>query len=174
MIEEQQVVLVDYKGNRIGLMPKTEAHVKGCLHLAFSVFIFNKKNELLLQRRASDKYHSPNLWTNTCCSHPKYGEDILSAGKRRLKEEMGIECDLKEEMNFIYKEDVGNGLIEHEFDYILIGVYDQNPNINPNEVSEFKWESIEYIKKDIIENSKNYTVWFRIIFEKFLGKGVLF
>lgn len=166
--EEELVILVDKNDQQIGLMPKLEAHEKAVLHRAFSVFIFNDKNELLLQQRASHKYHSPNLWTNTCCSHQREGESNIQAGKRRLQEEMGMECDLSEKFHFIYKAPFDNGLTEHELDHVLIGYSNVNPVINSEEVSNFKWMTINSIKNDIFENPKNYTEWFKIIFKEYL------
>lgn len=164
---EEMVILVNENDKKIGLMAKQEAHVKALLHRAFSVFIFNDKNELMLQQRAFDKYHSPGLWTNTCCSHQRDGESNIDAGKRRLKEEMGFESELKETISFIYKAPFDNGLTEHEYDHILIGFYNETPNLNPDEAANWKWMSVEDIKKDISKNPGNYTAWFKIIFEKF-------
>ena len=120
----------------------------------------------MLQQRALSKYHSPGLWTNTCCSHQREGESNIDAGKRRLMEEMGFTTELEETISFIYKAPFDNGLSEHEFDYILIGKYDGEPNINPDEVAAWKWMSLEAIKKDLQENPANYTAWFKIIFDK--------
>ena len=164
---EKKVVLVDKSGNQIGLMPKLEAHQKGILHRAFSIFLFNSKNQILLQKRSLIKYHSAGLWTNTCCSHPRDGEDIIDAGKRRLYEEMGIKTELKKEFEFTYKEVLGNEFIEHEFDHVLIGNFNGNPILNKDEVEDWKWMSLEEIKKDINENQEDYTVWFVIAFDYF-------
>lgn len=162
---EEFINLVDEKGKRIGEMEKLEAHVKGELHEAFSIFVFNENNELLLQRRALGKYHSGGLWTNTCCSHARVGEDVESAAHRRLAEEMGFDCGLKEAGIFKYRsEDVGNGLIEHEFDHIFIGnigAADIAPD--PREVAEWKWMDVDGIKSDISENPSEYTAWFKMI-----------
>ncbi len=166
-MKEELVILVDQNDNKIGLMPKMEAHEKAVLHRAFSVFVFNEKNELMLQQRALQKYHSPGLWTNTCCSHQRDGETNLEAGKRRLFEEMGFVTDLKETTSFIYKAPFDNGLTEHEFDHILVGHYEGSPNINKDEVAQWKWMDLELVKKDIIDSPENYTAWFKIIFEKF-------
>ena len=166
MIEEQ-VILVDENDNKIGLMPKLEAHEKALLHRAFSVFIFNVKNELMLQQRAMHKYHTPGLWTNTCCSHQRDGESNLEAGRRRLQEEMGFVTDLEEKTSFIYKAPFDNGLTEHEFDHVMVGYFNDDPNINPDEVVSWKWMSLEAVKADIAENPQLYTAWFKIIFEKF-------
>ena len=164
---EDLVILVDENDNQIGLMPKLEAHQKAILHRAFSVFIFNKKNELMLQKRASTKYHSPGLWTNTCCSHQRQSETNIEAGKRRLKEEMGFETELKEVTSFIYKTPFDNGLYEHEFDHVLVGYFDNDPLINLEEVEDWKWMNLEDVRADINLNPQEYTVWFKIIFDKF-------
>lgn len=163
---EEQVILVNEKDEVLGLMPKMEAHEKAKLHRAFSVFIYNNKNQLMLQQRALTKYHTPGLWTNTCCSHQRVGESNIEAGKRRLQEEMGFTTDLEETISFIYKAPFENGLTEHEFDYILVGKYNEDPNPNPAEVADWKWIDLEDIKKDIAENPSLYTAWFKIIFDK--------
>ncbi len=164
---EEKVILVNEKDEQIGLMPKLEAHEKGVLHRAFSVFIFNDNNELMLQQRALGKYHSPGLWTNTCCSHQRDGESSLDAGARRLKEEMGFTTDLKETTSFIYKAPFDNGLTEHELDHILVGLYNEEPFINKEEVASWKWMPLEEVKEDIAQNPSEYTAWFKIIFQKF-------
>ncbi|MEZ7494992.1 isopentenyl-diphosphate Delta-isomerase [Leeuwenhoekiella aequorea] len=166
-MSEELVILVDENDKEVGLMPKMEAHEKALLHRAFSVFVFNKNKELMLQRRASHKYHSPGLWTNTCCSHQRQGESNIAAGKRRLMEEMGFETNLEESISFIYKAPFDNGLTEHEFDHILLGNYEDDPNLNPEEVSEWKWMSLSDINTDMLENPDIYTEWFKIIFDKF-------
>jgi len=160
------VILVDENDNEIGVMEKLQAHQEGLLHRAFSVFIFNDKNELLLQQRALTKYHSAGLWTNTCCSHPRPNETIKDSANRRLFEEMGMSCDLTIKTNFIYKTEFENGLIEHELDYVLVGFTNQNPILNEDEVESFKWHSISDIKMDILSNPQNYTSWFKIALEK--------
>ena len=166
----EKVILVDENDNQVGVMPKLEAHQKGLLHRAFSVFIFNSKYELLLQKRASSKYHSGGLWTNTCCSHQREGENSIEAGKRRLLEEMGFETELKIITSFIYKVEFENGLTEHELDYLLIGKYLKSPVINKQEVADWKWMKVELIADDIKLNPNNYTSWFKIIFDKFQNK----
>ena len=148
-------------------MNKMEAHEKAILHRAFSVFILNDNNEVMLQQRAQHKYHSPLLWTNTCCSHQRAGETNIQAGKRRLYEEMGFEVDLKELFHFIYKAPFDNGLTEHELDHVMIGYSNSEPFINPEEVASWKWMKIEAIKDDMIQNPAEYTVWFKIIFDEF-------
>ena len=166
-MSEEKVILVDKNDNQVGLMPKLEAHEKGDLHRAFSIFIFNSKYELLLQKRASSKYHSGGLWTNTCCSHPREGEDILDAANRRLDEEMGITTSLRKVYDFIYKAELDNQLTEHEFDHVFYGVFDNDPILNKDEAEDFKWVDMETLNNDIIKNEDNYTVWFKIAFEYF-------
>ncbi len=164
---EEKVILVNKKDDQLGLMGKMEAHQKAVLHRAFSVFVFNKKGELLLQQRALDKYHSPGLWTNTCCSHQRDGESNIEAGKRRLEEEMGFSCDLEELFWFVYKASFDNGLTEHELDHVMIGYYDQDPKINKEEVASHKWMLLEDVKKDIDVHPELYTEWFKIIFKEY-------
>lgn len=166
-MKEENVILVNQNDEQIGLMPKLEAHEKAVLHRAFSVFILNNKNEIMLQQRASIKYHSPLLWTNTCCSHQREGETNIQAGSRRLFEEMGFETSLKELFHFIYKAPFDNGLTEHELDHVMIGYYNDEPKINREEVENWKWMSIENVAKDIQLQPEIYTVWFKIIFDEF-------
>ncbi len=166
-MKEEQVILVNEKDEPIGLMNKMEAHEKAILHRAFSVFILNDNNEVMLQQRAQHKYHSPLLWTNTCCSHQRAGETNIQAGKRRLFEEMGFEVELKELFHFIYMAPFDNGLTEHELDHVMIGYSNNEPAINPEEVASWKWMKIEAIKEDMIQNPADYTVWFKIIFDEF-------
>jgi isopentenyl-diphosphate delta-isomerase len=161
----EQVILVDNKDLPIGKMDKMEAHEKGLLHRAFSVFIFNSKNELLLQQRAKSKYHSGGLWTNTCCSHPRWDEENLAAAKRRLNEEMGLSCDLSYGFNFTYKADFSDGLIEHELDHVFFGSTDELPSINLEEVEGYKYMDLDTLKKDIIEHPDLYTPWLKICLE---------
>ena len=163
---KEYVILVDEQDNPIGSMEKIEAHQKALLHRAFSVFIFNNRGELMLQQRAKKKYHSPLLWTNTCCSHQKEGETSLKAGKRRLQEEMGFSCDLEEVFSFIYKAPFDNGLTEHELDHVMVGKYEEDPKINREEVEAFKWMPLKDIKKDIENKPELYTEWFKIIFRE--------
>ena len=164
---EEQVILVNERDEPIGLMPKMEAHEKAVLHRAFSVFVLNSKNEIMLQQRAHHKYHSPLLWTNTCCSHQREGETNIQAGSRRLYEEMGFQTELKELFHFIYKAPFDNGLTEHELDHVMIGYYNDTPTINPDEVEAWKWMPIEAVKVDIQNHPDLYTIWFQIIFDQF-------
>lgn len=166
-MKEEQVILVNANDEPIGLMNKLEAHEKAALHRAFSVFVLNDKNQVMLQQRALHKYHSPLLWTNTCCSHQRDGESNTEAGRRRLREEMGFETELKELFHFIYKAPFDNGLTEHELDHVMIGYWNENPQVNPQEVESWKWMDIEAIKTDMMQNPGIYTVWFKIIFDEF-------
>lgn len=160
-----KVILVNRNDKEIGKEEKIKAHQEGKLHRAFSIFIFNKKGELLLQKRAGAKYHSGGLWSNACCSHPRPGFDIREEAKKRLKEEMGIKTALKEVFSFIYKAKVGD-LIEHEFDYVFVGKFDREPKPNENEVEDWKWINGKDLKKEIKENPERYTLWLKIIFKK--------
>ncbi|MGB5556098.1 MAG: isopentenyl-diphosphate Delta-isomerase [Flavobacteriaceae bacterium] len=168
MIEEE-VILVNENDDELGTMPKMEAHEKAVLHRAFSVFIMNDNGETMLQQRAANKYHSPLLWTNTCCSHQRIGETNTKAGRRRLQEEMGFTTDLKELFSFIYKAPFENGLTEHELDHVMIGAYNEVPKINTEEVADWKWMLPSDIKIDIAKNPHLYTEWFKIIFNKFFS-----
>ena len=167
---EENVILLDEQDNQLGLMPKMEAHEKAVLHRAFSVFIFNSKGELMLQQRAAHKYHSPLLWTNTCCSHQRDGETNIEAGERRLVEEMGFKTNLKEIFSFVYKAPFDNGLTEHELDHVMVGYFDGLPEINPEEVASFKWMSLEEVNADIKLHPNLYTAWFKIIFKESYSK----
>jgi len=167
MANYEEVILVNEQDEPIGLMEKIEAHEKALLHRAFSVFILNDKNEIMLQQRAAHKYHSPLLWTNTCCSHQRDGESNTEAGKRRMEEEMGFSVPLKELFSFIYKAPFDNGLTEHEFDHVMIGYSNQEPMINKDEVADWKWMSIDSIKKDMEVHPEVYTEWFKTIFSRF-------
>jgi isopentenyl-diphosphate delta-isomerase len=163
----EKVILVAENDEAIGEMEKMEAHKKGLLHRAFSVFIFNTKGELLLQQRALDKYHSGGLWTNTCCSHPRPGENTIDAAIRRLREEMGMETEIQPLFSFIYRAEFDNDLIEHEFDHVFSGVSDLLPIINKDEVASWKYISMEDLTADMETNPTNYTAWFKIIFSQY-------
>ena len=166
----EYVVLVDEKDQAIGQAEKMEAHEKGLLHRAFSIFVFNTKGELLLQKRASSKYHSGGLWTNTCCSHPRPDEDILDAAHRKLQQEMGFDCELTESFSFTYTAKLDHGLTENEFDHVLIGHYEKDPVINPEEADDFKWISMEELKRDADMHPHEYTAWFLICLTSFSAK----
>jgi isopentenyl-diphosphate Delta-isomerase len=162
----EKVILVDAHDNKIGTEEKIQAHKDGKLHRAFSIFITNSEGKMLLQKRALSKYHCPGLWSNTCCSHPRDGETVLQAAHRRLKEELDFDCPLEEMFSFTYKVAFDNGLTEHEFDHVLTGKFDGNPTINPEEVAEYKWISVDELKADIKSNPDKYTYWLKVAIEK--------
>lgn len=164
MIEE--VILVDENDQEIGVMEKMEAHLQGRLHRAFSVFIFNTKGELLLQKRAKDKYHSGGKWTNTCCSHPRHGEQTVVAANRRLKEEMGMHCELVFGFSFLYKAAFAEGIYEHEYDHVFFGLSNSIPLPDPTEVESFKYVDMNLLLNDINVNSEDYTAWLKICFQR--------
>lgn len=162
----ESVVLVDRLGNEIGFEDKIKAHEDALLHKAFSIQVYNSKGELLLQRRAKNKYHCPRLWSNTCCSHPRPNESMESATYRRLIEEMGFFCLLKPAGSFIYKAVFDNDLTEYEHDHVFVGISEETPIINTDEVEEYKWISKEELKEEIEQNPEKYTPWFKVIFEQ--------
>lgn len=162
----EYVVLVDEQDNAIGTMEKQQAHVEGFLHRAFSIFIFNSDNKLLLQKRASSKYHCGGLWTNTCCSHPRETENVQDAANRRLQEEMGMQCELNAIFSFVYKAEFENGLTEHEFDHVFFGQSDQTPELNLEEVEDYRYVGLADLKKEIKEAPQNFTPWFLIALDR--------
>ena len=166
----EEVILVNEKDKVLGYMEKQEAHIKGLMHRAFSIFIFNDKNELLLQKRAVEKYHSGGLWTNTCCSHPKKNETNIEAAYRRLNEEMGMSCVLNKVFTFTYKAVLDKGLTEHEFDHVFFGFTNQKPKINTDEVAEYKYISIANLEKTVSARPELFTEWFLICFPKVINQ----
>ncbi len=162
----EQIILVDHNDNPIGTMEKMETHRQGLLHRAFSIFIFNSKGELLLQQRAFDKYHSAGKWANSCCSHPRPGEQTEEAANRRLKEEIGLECDLRYGFNFVYKTSFSNDLIEYEYDHVFVGVSDILPLPDFKEVASFKYMNLATLAADMVKNPDLYTVWLKICFNR--------
>lgn len=165
--QPEHVVLVDPQNNELGQMEKMEAHRLALLHRACSVFIFNDRGQLLLQRRAGHKYHSGNLWTNTCCSHPRPGERTSDAAKRRLQEEMGLDCVLSFRFSFLYHTTLDNGLSEHELDFVYTGISNQIPLLNPLEADAYRWIGLDDLQTEIKLYPEQFTVWFRIIFESY-------
>lgn len=159
----EQVVLVDPYDRELGTMEKLEAHEKGVLHRAFSVCVFNKANELLLQQRAEDKYHSGSLWSNTCCSHPRPKEAVIAGASRRLVEEMGFSCSIEPVHKFIYRAELDHNLTEHELDHVFFGTYDDAPAINPEEVADWKYISLPDLAVDIKKRPEAYTAWFKLL-----------
>jgi len=166
----EMLILVDQNDHQIGLMEKMETHEKGLLHRAFSVFILNSKGEILLQQRAFGKYHSPGLWSNTCCSHPLAGEITLDAAHRRLFEEMGMKAELFPVYQFLYKAEFENGLTEHEYDHVFVGVSDDEPNLNPDEVADWKYISIDDLALDLKSYPELYSVWLTACFDDVRAK----
>jgi len=162
----ESVILVNEQDQVIGTMPKMEAHIEGKLHRAFSVFVFNNEGELLLQQRAADKYHSGSKWSNTCCSHPRPGEDTLAAAHRRLFEEMGLKCELNEAFGFIYKVEMDEGLTEHEYDHVYVGVSDMLPVPDPAEVAAYCYQNMNELEEKLISEPDQYSEWLKICFSR--------
>ncbi|PKP41222.1 MAG: isopentenyl-diphosphate delta-isomerase [Bacteroidetes bacterium HGW-Bacteroidetes-12] len=165
-MKEIKVILVDEHDNEVGTMPKLEAHQKGILHRAVSVFLFDLDGNWILQKRAEHKYHSANLWTNTCCSHPYPEENTKKAAQRRLIEEMGIDVQLTKVMSFVYRAELDNNMIEHEFDHVFIGFSSDLPKPNKNEVSNWKIISFEQLDDEVQEHPEKFTEWFKLIYKK--------
>jgi isopentenyl-diphosphate delta-isomerase len=163
----EKVILVDTNDNAIGDMEKMQAHIEGKLHRAFSIFVFNDKNQLLIHQRALTKYHSAGLWTNTCCSHPRPNENTLQAANRRLMEEMGLSCELEKHFDFIYKAELENGLTEHEFDHVFVGKTNNLPQPNAHEVMSYKYLDLDSLINDIEHSPEKYTAWFKIAIKEF-------
>ncbi len=163
-VSEEEVVLVDSQGKPTGTEPKLRAHQgDGKLHRAISVLVFDSQGRMLIQRRAEDKYHSGGEWANTCCSHPKPGEEIEAAAHRRLGEEMGFDCELREVFDFTYRIGVGTKMTEHEYDHVFVGKFSGEPHPDPREVSEYRWVPLETLFSDVRANSAEYAPWFKII-----------
>jgi len=167
-MRNDQVILVDENNFPRGIMEKMEAHQKAELHRAFSIFIFNSKGELLLQKRALTKYHSGGLWTNTCCGHPQPELTLRESAQKRLKEEMGLDCILNYAFNFIYKAQLDKGLFEHELDHVFLGYCDGVPKPNPIEASHWKYQNVNLIQENSQSHPEQFTVWFKIILPKLL------
>ncbi len=166
----ENVILVDTHDTPVGQMEKMKAHLEGELHRALSILVFNSSGEILLQQRAFSKYHTPGLWSNTACSHPRPGEESLEAATRRLYEEMGFTTRLTNTFDFVYKAHFDNGLTEHEYDHVFFGTFDGDPSINPEEANDYKWINPDTLMEDIRSVPENYTVWFRIIMEKIVER----
>jgi len=164
--KEPVVILVDENNHEIGYAKKLEAHKRPLLHRAFSVFIFNSKQELLIQRRAMSKYHSPGLWSNTCCSHPEPGQVLIEGAQLRLMKEMGFTTTLRKAGELIYKTEFDNGLMEHEYVHLLVGSWDGTPQINREEADDFEWILLDNLKRDVVEHPSRYTYWFPIALEQ--------
>nr|WP_229655778.1 isopentenyl-diphosphate Delta-isomerase [Pantoea sp. 201603H] len=162
----EKLILVDRHDNQVGEGEKLQVHLDGSLHRAFSVFIFNSNGQLLLQQRAEEKYHSAGLWANTCCGHPRPGEDKLAAARRRLQEEMGFDCSLIPVGSFIYHAQVSDNMVEYEYDHLYAGVFDGSPQHNPAEVAQYKWLDLADIRQQIATNPNSFSQWFLRIFQQ--------
>ena len=167
-MNRNKVVLVDRKDRAKGEMDKLEAHLKGELHRAFSIFLFNSDGEMLIHQRAYNKYHGGGLWTNACCSHPQWSEDIKQSAIQRLHYEMGLDCNIDKSFSFIYYSHVENGLIEHEYDHVFIGHTNKIPDPHPYEVQNYKWVCPILLKNEVIQQSDHFTYWFRSSLAKVL------
>ena len=166
----EEVILVDENDKPVGTAEKLAAHKQGKLHRCFSIFVFHPDGRLILQQRAKSKYHSGGLWSNTCCGHPRPGEDTADAAHRRLQEEMGFDCDLKEIHAFVYKAALDNGIAEHEFDHVFVGVTDKTPVLNPEEADDWQWIDHALLRTELEEHPEKYTYWLRISLADVLKK----
>ena len=166
------LITVDTEDRETGVIAKMEAHRKGILHRAFSIFVFDEVDRLLLQRRAAGKYHSGGLWSNTCCGHPKPGESLLGAAHRRLHEEMGFDCPLRVEFGFVYRASLDGGLVEHEFDHVVVGRFQGNPAPDPREVGEWKWAFAPAVQAQLAGEPEAFTAWFPAALDGLLARGV--
>ncbi|AFY70531.1 isopentenyl-diphosphate delta-isomerase [Thalassoporum mexicanum PCC 7367] len=164
---KETVILVDRQDQPIGTAEKMAAHRQGSLHRAFSIFVLNAQDQLLLQRRAAHKYHSGGLWTNTCCSHPRPGETTPAAAQRRLQEEMGFSCDLREIFSFVYQAQLDRGLIEYEFDHVFLGRFDGVPQLNPEEADAYEWIEVAELQAEIRKHPDRYTYWLKDCIDRF-------
>lgn len=169
----ERVILVDAMDTPVGTADKLEAHQSGRLHRAFSVFVLNDGNELLLQRRAEGKYHSGGLWSNTCCSHPRPGEETTAAARRRLEEEMGFRCALEPAFAMVYRADVGNGLVEYEYDHILLGRWAGRPSPDAGEVMDWRWIALDELDEEVARSPRRFTYWFRVALLELGARGLL-
>ncbi len=174
MPSEEKIILVDKDDVQIGAMGKLKTHEKGLLHRAFSIIVKNDKGEIMLQKRALSKYHSGGLWTNTCCGHPRDGEELISAAHRRLGEEMGFDCPLKEILTFTYQANLDEGLRENEFLHVFLGEYNDAPVLNPQEADDWKWITMSELKQDVAKNPDNYTYWFKIALKEIEKRNLSF
>lgn len=162
----ERVILVDERDRQVGSAEKMRAHAEGLLHRAFSIFVFDGRGRLLLQQRAISKYHSGGLWSNTCCGHPRPGETIAAAARRRLAEEMNFGCDLRDGFKFLYRAELDNGLTEHEYDHVLVGSFEGEPLPNPAEVGAWRWAEMDELLCDLRERPEDYSYWLRVALDR--------
>ena len=165
MQASEQVILVDEQDRELGASEKLRAHAEGALHRAFSVFVFDRAGRLLLQRRARAKYHSGGLWSNTCCGHPRPGEQTAAAARRRLREEMNFDCELREAFGFVYRAELENALVEHEYDHVFVGEFEDAPAPDPSEVEEWKWMELVDLRRELREEPERYSYWLKMVVE---------
>jgi isopentenyl-diphosphate delta-isomerase len=161
----EQLILVDAHDRELGVKEKMEAHVEGALHRAFSVFVFDSEKRLLLQKRARTKYHSGGLWSNTACGHPRPGETTLAAARRRLHEEMGFDCELREAFEFLYRAELDGALIEHEYDHVLVGTHEGDPAPDPSEVEDWRWVTMDELRRRLSDEPRSYSYWLKVVVE---------
>jgi isopentenyl-diphosphate delta-isomerase len=166
------VILVDEHDNPLGTEEKMSAHRAGRLHRAFSIFVFHPDGRLMLQQRALSKYHSGGLWTNTCCSHPRPGEETLAAAHRRLSEEMGFDCELRHAFAFVYRAELDHGLTEHEYDHVYMGTFNGEPLLNLDEAAAWRWVSTFEFERELAEQPEKFTVWSRIAWKELCARGI--
>jgi isopentenyl-diphosphate delta-isomerase len=155
----EQLILVDAEDRELGAGEKLQTHLEGALHRAFSIFVFDAEKRLLLQKRAQTKYHSGGLWSNTACGHPRPGETTLAAAHRRLREEMGFDCELHQAFGFLYRKELDGGLVEHEYDYVFVGRFDGEPLPDAIEVEAWRWLSMKRLRRDLLERPRQYSYW---------------
>jgi isopentenyl-diphosphate delta-isomerase len=172
MRNEERVILVDPHDVPVGTQEKQRAHQEGALHRAFSVFVFDAAGRMLLQRRAAGKYHSGGLWSNACCGHPRPGEETAAAARRRLREEMGVDCALEPAFTFLYRAEVGGGLTEHEFDHVFTALCNQQPHPDPEEVDEWRWVAPRELSAEVEAQPERFTFWFREVFHQAVAHGL--
>ena len=164
------IVLVNEKDEVLGTMNKLLVHQKGLLHRAFSIIIINDRGQMLIHQRQNNKYHSGGLWSNACCSHPQKDEETIKAAHRRLNEELNMSCSLKPIFSFIYKIELDNDLIEHEFDHVFIGRTNHTPDFNKDEISHVKWIDIDHLREKIKKEPNIFTFWFKLLMIDYFHK----
>jgi len=167
----EQLILVDAQDRELGVKEKIEAHLEGALHRAFSIFVFDSEKRLLLQKRANTKYHSGGLWSNTACGHPRPGETTLNAARRRLREEMGFDCDLRKAFEFLYRAELDGALIEHEYDHVFFGTHEGVPAPDPSEVESWRWVTMEELRRRLTEEPERYSYWLKAAVEGDHGRA---
>jgi isopentenyl-diphosphate Delta-isomerase len=161
-----QVVVVSRRDRRMGVVDKLAAHRLGVLHRALSIFVFDESGRLMLQRRAVGKYHSAGQWSNTCCTHPRPGEPVVTAAHRRLREEMGFDCPLRRLGSFVYRARLDNGMLEHELDHLFVGRFEGTPAPNPGEVMDWRWVTVDGLAAEMGDRPGDFTPWFALAWNR--------